>query len=158
MDEIKNVTAQNLKLVRVQRNLGQGDIAEVLGLTSNQISKIESGGRALSEPEQKLLNWYFFGILPKRITDFPADLRGILQFDEGEWGIVTMLAARDGFDNPREWIGKKIKDYLAVFDAIKQPVQGTLFNDGAGNKTSYRDLKALPPAKVAEEAAPKTGA
>lgn len=145
MSEFTEVTAENLKLLRISRDLGQADIAEVLGVTGNQISKIESNLRSLSDAEKKLLDWYFFGVMPKRITTFPADLRGILEFDEGEWLIITRLAKRDGFDSPRPWIAKKIRDYLAVFD-VTAPLE-------APNTVTFPAPKSLPSARVTEEPA-----
>jgi transcriptional regulator with XRE-family HTH domain len=151
MSEFTEVTAENLKFVRGANGLNQDQVAEILGLQGYHVSNIEKGRRTLSDSEKKLLDWYFFGKIPERITAFPMDLQGVMEFDEAEWKILTMLAARDGFSSPREWIAKKIRDYLAVFDLTsKAPVQTTLFPDPP-QKTTYAELKTVPTARVAEE-------
>lgn len=121
------ITAENLKQIRDERDLTQDDIGEILGLQGYHVSNIEKGRRALSDSEKKLLDWYFFGSVPPRITATQTDLSKVLDFDEAEWKIIGHIARRQGL-NESEWIAQRIRDYLAVLDLE------------AGNSPASQDL------------------
>lgn len=94
--------------------MNQDDVAAILGLQGYHVSNIEKGRRALADSEKRLLDWYFFGILPPKIITSASDLRGVLEFDEAEWKAVSLMAARDGKKSPGEWIASRIRDYIAL--------------------------------------------
>lgn len=112
MNAFTEVTAENLRYVRALRDLSQEEVAKILGLEKHNISKIETGKRALSESEKKLLDWYFFGTMPPRIVGSSEDLCGTLEFDEAEWKIITILATKEGNKTPARWIADRIIGYL----------------------------------------------
>lgn len=112
MNDFTEVTADNLRLIRGGRGMNQEEVADLLGLQKHNISKIETGKRALSDSEKKLLDWYFFGTMPPRIVASAEDLRGTLEFDEAEWRIITILATKEGNKTPARWIADRIIGYL----------------------------------------------
>lgn len=111
MNEFTEVTAENLRLIRGGKGLNQEEVGELLGIPRNAVSKIEGGVRTLSDSEKHLLDWYFFGKLPPRLSN-PLDLKGCLEFTDGEWNLVTRMALRDGL-TPGKFIADKIRTYLA---------------------------------------------
>lgn len=113
--EFHETTAANLKAIRESEEMTQDEVAAVLGITQTAISKIESGTRALSDSEKKLLDWYFFGTMPARMHSATIDLAKVLEFDEGEWLIIGHIARRQGITEA-EWIARRIKDYLAILE------------------------------------------
>ena len=117
MPEFTEVTAENLRFVRGARGLTQEAVAEILGIPFNAISKIESGGRALADAEKKLLDLYFFGIMPMGIVRPSEDLAQTLDFTEAEWRMVGILAIRAG-QTPEQWIRSQILSYLAFQDSL----------------------------------------
>jgi hypothetical protein len=110
MDEITEVTAQNLRELRTQRGLKQEEIAAVLGLQKHNISKLETGTRALSAAEKALLDLYFFGIIPFEIVNEKI-LHGVLDFTENQWRAICIMATRNS-TTPAKWIAKEIRSYL----------------------------------------------
>jgi transcriptional regulator with XRE-family HTH domain len=119
-NDFHETTAADLKAIREARDMTQDEVAAVLGITQTAISKIESGTRALSDSEKKLLDWYFFGTVPERIHSSTIDLAKVLEFDEGEWLIIGHIARRQGITEA-EWIVRRIRDYLAILDERKEP-------------------------------------
>jgi transcriptional regulator with XRE-family HTH domain len=115
MSDFHETTAEDLKAIRSERELNQDDIAAILGIPRNAVSKIETGTRALSDSEKKLLDWYFFGTSPARIHASTIDLSRMLEFDEAEWLIIGHIARRRGLTEA-EWIASRIRDYLAILD------------------------------------------
>jgi len=115
MSNFHKTTAEDLKAIRSERELNQEDIAAILGITQTAVSKIEGGTRGLSDSEKKLLDWYFFGTVPKRIHASTIDLSRMLEFDEAEWLIIGHIARRRGLTEA-EWIASRIRDYLAILD------------------------------------------
>lgn len=111
MSEFTEVTAENLRLVRGAHDKNQNEIADLLGVPRNAISKIESGQRSLSDTEKHLLDWYFFGKVPPRITSSSVDLRGILEFSEAEWRIINIFANRAG-QTAGKWIASHVRSHL----------------------------------------------
>lgn len=113
MNEFTEVTAENLRFIRGAKGMNQDQVAELLGVPRNAISKIEGNARGLADSEKRLLDWYFFGTLPPKIVTSGVNLRGALEFDEAEWRMIAIMAARDGNRKPSEWIASRIRDYIA---------------------------------------------
>jgi transcriptional regulator with XRE-family HTH domain len=123
-------TAENLKAIRDERDLTQDDVAAILGIPRNAVSKIETGTRALSDAEKKILDWYFFGIIPPRLTNTDGDLSGVLDFEEAEWKIIGHIARRHGLTEG-QWIAQRVRDYLAHLEVRSaaeddKPITGEL--------------------------------
>lgn len=95
MNEFKEVTAENLRLIRSTKDLNQEEIAELLGITQTAVSKIEKGKRGISDSEKHLLDWYFFNKIPPRLTN-TMNLKGCLEFSEGEWRVLSKIASNNG--------------------------------------------------------------
>jgi len=95
MNAYKEVTAENLRFIRGGNGMNQAEVAELLGIQKNAISKIEGGTRSLTEAEKHLLDWYFFGKVPPRLVA-SLDLRGYLEFTPDEWNVLGILATRRG--------------------------------------------------------------
>tara|TARA_R110002153_G_scaffold83033_1_gene209033 strand:+ start:1135 stop:1536 length:402 start_codon:yes stop_codon:yes gene_type:complete len=104
------MSLQTLKALMVRRGLKNKDLAEILGLTPQQISKIMNTGRVITPAESKLLNFYFSGSLP---FDPPGDLNvsELLGFTRKEWKTIERLASRQRSD-PSAWILQQIRGYL----------------------------------------------
>jgi transcriptional regulator with XRE-family HTH domain len=133
MSEFTEVTADNLRFIRGSRGMNQDEVAEILGIAGNQVSKIEKGIRALSDAEKRLLDWYFFGTLPPRLIQ-TLDLQGVLEFTEDEWNIIGLMAKRAG-QTHAQFIRSSILGYLyhaapeashrpAPLEALPKPVEG----------------------------------
>ncbi len=112
MNDFTEVTADNLRFIRGSKGTNQGEIADILGIAQTAVSKIETGMRALSDSEKRLLDWYFFGILPPKIGNAGVDLKGTLEFDEAEWRMIGIMANKNGM-TPGEWIASRIRDHIA---------------------------------------------
>lgn len=125
-NDFHETTAHNLKGIRSARDLTQDDIAAILGIPRNAVSKIETGTRGLSDSEKKLLDWYFFGAVPERIHASAIDLSRMLEFEEAEWLIIGHIARRRGLTEA-EWIASRIRDYLAI---IAEPTSPTAVPPG----------------------------
>lgn len=110
MSEFTEVTAENLRSIRTEKDMSQEDIASILDLQGYHISNIEKGRRLLTDTEKKILDWYFFGIVPPRLTT-AAGLAGILDFDPAEWAIIGILSRRAG-QTEAQWIASQIRAYL----------------------------------------------
>jgi transcriptional regulator with XRE-family HTH domain len=111
MHEITEATAQNLRELRTQRGLNQDEIATVLGLQKHNISKIETGTRALAPAEKALLDLYFFGKIPFDLVDEKV-LDSVLDFSSDQWRVICILANRNS-TTPGKWIANQIRSYLA---------------------------------------------
>jgi len=59
-----DINEKNLKRIRKSKRLLQEDVAEIVGISREAVSKIETGRRELAISEKKLLEWYFFGKIP----------------------------------------------------------------------------------------------
>lgn len=121
MTEFTEVTSDNLSRIRGGKGLNQDDVAKLLGIAQTAVSKIENGSRSLSDSEKKLLDWYFFGIVPPRVATITPDLQGVLEFDDAEWRMIGIMAARDGNKTPGQWIASRIRDYIAPALAAEAP-------------------------------------
>jgi transcriptional regulator with XRE-family HTH domain len=102
MSKFKEITAGTLRVHREAKDINQDEIAQMLGITQTAVSKIESGNRALSTTEKAVLDWYFFGTMPPRLSN-PIELQGALEFSPEEWAIIGALAARAG-QTHQQWI------------------------------------------------------
>ena len=112
MAEFFETTADNLKFLRGAQGMNQAQIAKVLGISGNAVSKIELGLRDLTAAEKKILDLYFFGKLPDGILRPSEEIGHTLDLTEQEWQIIEILALRAG-QTPAQWIRTKILDYLA---------------------------------------------
>lgn len=66
----------------------------------------------------KLLDWYFFGIVPPRLAEPSIDMQSILDFEEAEWVILSAMARREGVTEA-VFIAARIRSYLAFYDSLK---------------------------------------
>ena len=110
MEEITEVTAQNLRELRIKRGLNQEELAAIIGLQKHNISKLETGTRSLSPSEKALLDLYFFGTLPFEIANEKL-LRGVLDFSDLQWRAICILATAQGI-TPGRWIAREIQNFL----------------------------------------------
>jgi transcriptional regulator with XRE-family HTH domain len=60
--QFSEVTALNLKDLRTQKGLTQAQVADLIGLSHEQVSRIESGQRALSPAEKMVLDARLLGL------------------------------------------------------------------------------------------------
>lgn len=128
---ITETTAENLKALRTDRELNQDDLALILGVPRNAISKIETGTRQLSESEKKILDWYFFGTIPERLPSavLSADM---LDFTAAEWNVISSIARRIGV-SPSKWIVDQIRAWLVREELRKPPRLQNVAEDASGN-------------------------
>ncbi|MCB1092285.1 MAG: helix-turn-helix domain-containing protein [Verrucomicrobiae bacterium] len=118
MNEFTEVTADNLKFIRGSKSMNQEELAAVLGLPRNAISKIENGDRSLTTSEKALLDLYFFGTIPFEIAN-EKTLRGVLDFTPEQWRVIEILARRASM-TPGKWIATQIRAYLAYDAAARE--------------------------------------
>lgn len=116
-EEVRQALREALKTRGFQTKL-----AEELGVTATTVMRWDKGGD-IPPPMLKLLEWYFFAIVPPRLSRPTTDLRGVLEFDEAEWRMITIMAARDGNKEPGKWIASRIRDYLALQMAASDPAR-----------------------------------
>jgi transcriptional regulator with XRE-family HTH domain len=69
MNDIK-ICGSNLKKLRKSKRMLQEDVAELLGISREAVSKIETGWRELAVSGRRLLEWYFFGKVPPSTHPF----------------------------------------------------------------------------------------
>jgi transcriptional regulator with XRE-family HTH domain len=113
MNNHHEITPENLRPLRSQMGVRQSYIAELLGIQQSAVSRVESGKREITSAEKQVLEFFFFGKLPDRIPAVRDDLaRGIMEFTESEWRVITILAQREGNKVPTAWIADKIRGYL----------------------------------------------
>lgn len=117
MNEFTEVTAENLRFIRGLKDMNQDEIAGILGIPRNAISKIESGTRSLASAEKALLDLYFFGTIPFEIVNEKL-LEGVLDFTTDQWRVICILANRNSL-LPGQWIADKIRSYLAFNEQAK---------------------------------------
>lgn len=86
------------------------------GLTTSQVSKLESGHRPISPAEQTLLQILIWNKLPESFPAWEAMGTDRLEFTALEWELITNIARREGL-TPQEWIAAKIRKYLEFYDA-----------------------------------------
>ena len=60
--QFSEVNAHNLKDFRVSKGMTQAQVADLIGLSHEQVSRIESGQRALSPAEKMVLDARILGI------------------------------------------------------------------------------------------------
>ena len=108
---MRRVTPDNLRELRKGRGLTQSEVAEVLGVPQNAISKVEAGERHLSLPESTLLEWLFFGVVPPRVGSSGLNLQSAIGLSDSEWRVVETIAKADGL-TPAAWVGRRIVGIL----------------------------------------------
>jgi len=64
------ISGSDLKKLRKSKRMLQEDIGEIIGISREAVSKVETGRRELSVSEQRLLEWYFFGKVPPSTHPF----------------------------------------------------------------------------------------
>ncbi|MFP4069490.1 MAG: helix-turn-helix domain-containing protein [Opitutales bacterium] len=107
------ITAESLRAWRRKQGITQAELATHLGLKKVAVTKIESGRRQISPPEQKLLQLLVHGRYP--FSSPELDARGTrLEFSAEEWRIIHRAAAREGYDDAKRWIVDKIRSYLRM--------------------------------------------
>jgi transcriptional regulator with XRE-family HTH domain len=131
MNEFKEVSAENLRQIRAKNGKNQAEIAELLGIPINAVSKIESGKRGLSDTEKSLLDLYFFGKMPFEITDHSL-VRGILEFTPLQWRVICIIATKRGM-KPAAWIADRIRDYLAFNQEAREIAEERAKDDHPGS-------------------------
>jgi transcriptional regulator with XRE-family HTH domain len=102
-DELKQAIASHGK--------NQSQIAGELGFHRSKMSRLVNGSK-IDESDSKLLNLYFFGVMPFDLLAPTRDLKNLLHFTATEWQIITILAHRQGFISPKAWITTQIRAYL----------------------------------------------
>lgn len=111
MSEINDITPETLPRLRGSFGLTQAELGAILGLEKHNVSKIESGKRAISPAEMKILRLYFFAEIPFDVIHQQNNLSSVLEFRTEEWRIIEILALRDGI-TPAKWIKAQILAYL----------------------------------------------
>lgn len=92
--------------------LNQSRIAKELGIAPTTLGRWIKGERKIGPTDEKLLRLYFFEEMPFRVAGPSEDLRNILRFTPQEWEVITVLAKRQGFIDPRSWITAQIRGHL----------------------------------------------
>jgi transcriptional regulator with XRE-family HTH domain len=146
MNEFKEVTAENLRFIRGSKGINQTEIAEMLGIPINAVSKIEGGKRGLSEAEKALLDLYFFGKMPFDIVN-QAQLKSVLEFTALQWRVITIMATKVGM-TPSAWIADRIRDFLAFNEKAREIAAEH------GNQDDTPPAHLQPVDKVAEDETP----
>jgi transcriptional regulator with XRE-family HTH domain len=106
------MTAEELTKCVSDHPKNQSQIASDIGITRATIGRWMKGDRKISKSDTKLLRLYFFGEMPFDMISSQEDLSTQLRFTTGEWQIITILANREGFLTPRDWITSRIRGYL----------------------------------------------
>lgn len=141
MNDFTETTAENLRFLRGAKGLNQAEIGALIGLEPYHVSSIETKRRALSPSEKKLLDLYFFGVMPEGMVRSDADLSESLDLTEDEWRIITVLASRAG-KSSEEWIKGRIQDYLGYLNEKSHPARNIeQFPKAAEAPTDYGTKK-----------------
>jgi hypothetical protein len=116
----ESIIREKLLEVCAQRG-SQAEIAKSFEIHPSTVKRWVEGGE-IPPPMLKLLDWYFFGTMPPRLSGHaPIDLDSTLDFDETEWRIIGHIARRQGITEA-EWIVRRIRDYLAILEEQKDPM------------------------------------
>ena len=107
------ITPKQLREWRRDTAMTQEALGKLLGLSKIAVTKIENEQRRISEPEQKLLQLLLHGDLPFHNSIIDAKTSQ-LEFTLEQWQVIEAAAAREGFDNAKDWIVEKIKSYLRM--------------------------------------------
>jgi transcriptional regulator with XRE-family HTH domain len=125
-----------LKAWMKKKKLTQTALADMLGISQGTVNRWVKSVHAISGPEQKLLSYLMFGVLPFEVQT--ADQGWHLEFTEGEFAVIQLLARREGFDRVEEWIVAKIRAYLAMSGAT-----GSNITSKAGDPEAIYKAKKL---------------
>lgn len=126
------------------------EIAAAFEVSPSTVKRWIEGGE-IPPPMVKLLRLYLLGEIPFGLVHpRKEELSSILEFEPDEWRIIEILATRAG-QTPGQWIRSQILAYLAYSKDAQ-----ALRSDSAmaRPKASYRELKVLPSARVAEDPSP----
>jgi len=96
-------------------------ISKALGVAPSTVTRWVAGGD-IPPPMEKLLNLYFFDIMPFDIVGEHL-LESVLSFTEDQWRVINILAKRQG-RTPAKWIASKIREYLAWNEEAKEAREG----------------------------------
>ncbi len=110
---MEELTPAQIRTWRQERGITQEKLGEQLGLKKVAITKIESGQRQISQPEQKLLQLLIYGRLPFITPEIEAK-HSQLDFTADQWRVIQKAARSEGYPNTRDWIVDKIKSYLRM--------------------------------------------
>ena len=110
---MKQITPKMIRSWRLKNGLTQVALGELLGLKKIALTKIESGQRAISEPEQKLFRMLMFGELPFASIELEKKSSD-LYFTPHEWDIVQMMARKNGYTDAKMWVVDRIRGYLRM--------------------------------------------
>jgi transcriptional regulator with XRE-family HTH domain len=105
------VNTDELKQAIASHGKNQSQIAAELGFHRSKMSRLVNGS-TIDESDSKLLNLYFFGVMPFDLLAPTRDLQNLLHFTATEWRVITILAHRQGFISPKAWITTQIRAYL----------------------------------------------
>lgn len=97
----------------------QAELAKSFEISPSTVTRWVDGGE-IPPPMLKLLDFYFFGVVPPRGAN-STDPRTVLDFDEAEWLCLNNLARREGV-TVEQWIVGRIRSYLAWSEG-KAPLQ-----------------------------------
>lgn len=97
----------------------QAEIAKAFEVHPSTVKRWIDGGD-IPLPMLKLLDFYFFGTIPPRISTAIADPKTVLDFDEAEYRIIGTLARREGITE-EQWIVGRIRSYLAFVEGYSRP-------------------------------------
>jgi transcriptional regulator with XRE-family HTH domain len=136
----EEITPERLKSWRKIEGLTQSALGEMLGWDKLMVTKIETGRRKISEPEQRLLKLLINGEPPFPSAQSPYDAR--IDFTSEEWTIMDHIAKREGYHGARQWIVQKIRDCLAMRQAY--PEQQTPTPIAAASDQSTYNLRSQP--------------
>lgn len=95
-----------------REKLTQTALANMLGVSHTSVSRWLKSVHAISGPEQKLLCYLIYGIMPFPVQ--AADDGWHLDFSKEEFSVIQCLSRRDGYHSPEEWVADKIRAYLAM--------------------------------------------
>lgn len=127
---------------------GQSEIAKAFEVHPSTVKRWAEGGD-IPPPTLKLLNLYFFEIIPFDIVSENL-LNSVLSFTEHQWRVICILAKRQG-QSPGEWIASQIRAYLAMDDEARSARERL----EAAQKASSAGVSHLQEVmKVAEDPAP----
>lgn len=101
----------------------QAEISKAFNVSQSTVKRWFEGGE-IPPPMLKLLDWYFFGTLPPRLSSDEQVPSGMLDFSPEEWNIVLILAARAG-QSPAKWIASTIRFHLDLYKSASNEGNGT---------------------------------
>lgn len=133
------------ELLKAAENHGEiSKIARDLEINPSTVSRW-AAGKEIPGPMMKLLDLYFFGVIPFEIAN-EKTVHGVLDFTTDQWRVIEILARRAS-TTPGKWIAAQIRSYLTFNDEAKAETAKIHAERKAANAAN---LEALPDLKVAE--------